>query len=119
MKKPIETYKRFDIVKIPFPFIDGPVKKIRPALILSSAISLDAKISSSIMAMITSLKPKHDFWSSDVIIDHFTEAGLPVASIVRFKIFTLDHRLILGHLGTLSKTDQNLVRKKVREVFVD
>jgi len=33
-------------------------------------------------------------------------AGLPAASKVRFKLFTLDHRLVRGQLGRLSAADQ-------------
>jgi mRNA interferase MazF len=38
-------------------------------------------------------------------------AGLPSPSVVRFKLFTLDHRLVRGRLGTLCEGDASAVRR--------
>lgn len=54
----------------------------------------------------------------DVPISNLTAAGLPVASLVRFKLFTLDHRLIRGVLGHLSDQDAGRVTKSVRKLFI-
>ena len=61
------------------------------------------------MAMITSQgnAPRPlDCPIADLIV-----AGLPAPSLVRFKLFTLDHRLVRGELGTLSENDIARVRK--------
>lgn len=116
--KLLRTYDRFEIVKVPFPFADSPIKKIRPALVLSSAKHFNAKIGCSILAMITSLKPDKALWPTDLVIENFSEAGLPIASIIRFKIFTLDHKLILDRLGTLSAKDQLQAQMKIKEILV-
>lgn len=118
MKEPIKTYDCYEVVKVPFPFTDVKKTKIRPALILSSANRFNAKIGLSIMAMITSIKPRQDLWSADIVIDNLESAGLPAPSIIRFKIFTLDHRLILGRLGSLSGADKNRVRQKLQEILL-
>jgi mRNA interferase MazF len=44
-------------------------------------------------------------------------AGLSAASKVRFKLFTLDHRLVRGELGRLSATDQQVVRAGLTQLF--
>lgn len=118
MKKPTRTYDVYEVVKVPFPFIDSKEKKVRPALILSAAKSFNGKVGASIMAMITSVKPDQNLWAADIVIENLRAAGLPVPSIIRFKIFTLDHRLILGHLGCLGKKDQCSVQQKLKEIFI-
>ncbi|MGZ8237012.1 MAG: hypothetical protein ACXW1Z_15385 [Methylobacter sp.] len=46
------------------------------------------------MTMITSAK--HTAWPLDTPIENLTAAGLPVPSIIRLKLLTLDNRLILA-----------------------
>ena len=48
-------------------------------------------------------------WPLDVPIGDLASAGLPAPSIVRFKLFTLDQRLVrrtLRRLGTLGAEDR-------------
>lgn len=45
-------------------------------------------------------------WPLDVLISDLAGAGLPAASIVRMKLFTLDHRFVLGKLGQLVAADR-------------
>lgn len=117
MSKPTRTYDLYEVVKVPFPFTDSKTTKVRPALILSSAKHFNAKIGLSIMAMITSLKPSQDLWPADLVIENLETTGLPVPSIIRFKMFTLDHRLILDRLGKLSEIDQHRVQQKLKEIL--
>lgn len=117
MNKPIKTYELYDVVKVPFPFSDVKDTKIRPALIISNANHFNAKLGISIMAMITSVKTSQTLWSSDILIEDIQQAGLPAPSLIRFKLFTLDHRLILGHLGCLSNKDHQQVQKKLKEIL--
>ena len=117
MNEPIKTYDAYEIVKVPFPFTDTKTTKVRPALILSSAKSFNSKIGLSMMAMITCIQPDRELWPSDIVIENLQLAGLPVPSIIKFKIFTLDHRLIMGRLGNLSKRDKRHVQDKPKEVF--
>ncbi len=63
------------------------------------------------MAMITS--GSNSAWPLDCAINDLPAAGLPAASKVRFKLFTLDHRLVRGQLGTLSNADQAVVREGI------
>jgi mRNA interferase MazF len=59
------------------------------------------------MAMITSAK--NSDWPLDVDIQDLDMAGLPSASIVRMKLFTLDERLVLRKAGRLGENDRNRV----------
>jgi len=117
MNKPTRTYDLYELVKVPFPFTESTSAKVRPALILSGARHFNAKLGLSIMAMVTSLKLSKYLWPTDVVIEDLDSAGLPIPSIIRFKLFTLDHRLIIDRLGVLSPKDRSHVQEKLREVL--
>ena len=97
------TFRQFEVVKVPFPFTDRTAIKTRPALILSNEKLFNLKVGHSLLAMITSAK--NSVWPLDINIIDLKIAGLPAASIVRMKLFTLDHRLIIDTLGKLSHQD--------------
>jgi mRNA-degrading endonuclease toxin of MazEF toxin-antitoxin module len=110
------TYSRYDVVRVPFPFTDRAAEKNRPALVLSDRNAFNAPAAHSVMAMITSAV--HSRWPLDVSIADLAAAGLPAASLVRFKLFTLDHRLIRGVLGHLSDKDAARVAKAVGKLLL-
>ncbi|HUW50547.1 MAG TPA: type II toxin-antitoxin system PemK/MazF family toxin [Sulfuricella sp.] len=101
------TYKKYDVVTVPFPFTDSAMQKRRPALVLSDHATFNAKIGHSVMAMITS--EKNAPWPLDVKIGDLKQAGLPAPSVVRTKLFTLDHRFVVAKIGVLSNADRLLV----------
>lgn len=96
-------FERFAVVRVPFPFTDRAATKNRPALVLSDAAAFNTPAGHSVMAMITSAANAP--WPLDCQIGDLAAAGLPAPSLVRFKLFTLDHRLMRGQLGRLATTD--------------
>ena len=112
MKKPTASYNVFDVVLVPFPFIDTAEFKQRPALIISSANLFNHDAGAAVMAMITSAT--HTPWPLDIAISDLQDAGLPVQSIIRMKLFTLDERLILKKLGRLNQKDQKVFVKNAK-----
>lgn len=109
------TYKAFDVVVVPFPFTDRAASKRRPALVLSDHDAFGAKVGQSVLAMITSAA--HSDWALDTEISDLKAAGLPAPSIVRMKLFTLDHQLILRKAGSLDPKDRTAVAHSVRRLF--
>ena len=101
------TFERFDVVRVPFPFSDRNTVKHRPALVLSDAGRFNTPAGHSVMAMITSAA--NPAWPLDCPIFDLAAAGLPSPSKVRFKLFTLDHRLVRGALGRLAIADRQSV----------
>jgi len=101
------AYKKYDVVTVPFPFTDSAMQKRRPALVLSDHAAFNEKIGHSVMAMITS--EKNAPWPLDVRIADLSQAGLPAPSVVRMKLFTLDHRFVVAKIGELSNADRLLV----------
>jgi len=98
------TFKAFDVVVVPFPFTDKTTTKRRPALVLSQANSFNKRIAHSVLAMITSAS--NSDWPLDIEIEDIDAAGLPYASIVRMKLFTLDDQLVIRKAGSLNTKDQ-------------
>ena len=102
----------FDVVVVPFPFTDRNATRRRPALVLSSS-AFNQKVQHSVLAMITSAGQSS--WPGDHHIKDLDASGLPTECVIRLKLFTLDHRLVIRKTGTLTAADQ----KKLRLVWKD
>jgi mRNA interferase MazF len=103
------SYSAFDVVRVPFPFTDRNATKNRPALVLSDDAAFNTPAGHSVMAMITSAS--NSPWPLDCPITDLQAAGLPSPSLLRFKLFALDHSLVRGRLGRLAPTDEATVRQ--------
>lgn len=101
------SFERFRVVRVPFPFTDRNATKNRPALVLSDAEAFNAPAGHTVLAMITSVETPD--WPLDCPLHDLDQAGLPVPSKLRFKLFTLDNRLVRGELGRLSAADAKRV----------
>ncbi|MGQ0530445.1 MAG: type II toxin-antitoxin system PemK/MazF family toxin [Panacagrimonas sp.] len=101
------SFERGEIVVVPFPFADRTASKRRPALVLSSKRWFNDPSGHSVMAMITSQREGKSAWPLDMPIQHPATTGLTVPSLVRFKLFTLDHRMVMRKLGHLSGGDDS------------
>ena len=110
------NYEAYDIVAVPFPFTDSARKKRRPALVLSSHKTFNAPSGHSVMAMITSAANAP--WPLDIAITDLAVAGLPAPSVIRMKLFTLDHRFIIAKLGVLSNHDKKIVQRTLKSLLV-
>ena len=102
------TFEPYQVVRVPFPFTDRNATKNRPALVLSDDKRFNDLAGHAVMAMITSVG--NSPWPLDSVIDDSAAAGLPAPSKVRFKLFTLDHRLVRGVLGRLGADDEARIR---------
>lgn len=101
-------FEQFDVVRVPFPFTDRTATKNRPALVLSKSAFNNAA-DHSVLVMITSAINN---WPLDCPIQDIQAAGLPAPSRIRFKLFTLDNRLIRGKIGALSAVDAKAFKKQ-------
>ena len=115
MKGLTVSYKAHDVVVVPFPFTDRTSSKRRPALVLSDMHTFNAQAGHSVLAMITSAG--NASWPLDIEITDLDAAGLTSSSVIRMKLFTLDHQLILRKIGGLSATDGQQVNLTVRKLL--
>jgi mRNA interferase MazF len=93
-----------DIIIVPFPFVDMPVVKRRPAMVLSNT-RFNRSNGQTIAAMITSARLSS--WPTDIHIEHPSPAGLSNASVIRWKLFTLPNDLIVRRAGQLAEDDRS------------
>ena len=98
---------QFDVVTVPFPFVERAKTKKRPAVVLSNREFNRNK--HTILAMITT--KKEPAWPGDSQINDYVDVGLHLPCLVRFKLFTLDNRLLQKRIGHLSKRDSNHIAK--------
>jgi mRNA interferase MazF len=106
----------FAVVRVPFPFTDRAVQRRRPALVISGpAFQRDA--AHVLLAMITTAR--RSSWPLDWQIQDLAPTGLAEACLVRFKLFSLDERLILGQLGHLAASDRRGVRANLDQLIAD
>lgn len=81
-------FETWDVVKVPFPYTDRPVRERRPALVLCAG-DIEKRHGLLWVLMITSAKNRG--WPGDVDISLLEESGLPAASVVRTaKIATIE-----------------------------
>lgn len=112
---PIVTFERFEVVVVPFPFTDSTAARRRPTLVLSDGKAFNTPAGHSVMAMITTAR--NSTWPLDVPIGDIASAGLPAPSIVRLKLFTLDHRFVLRRAGKLAVADARAVAAALRKLW--
>ena len=85
-----QSFDAWDVVKVPFPYTDRPVRQQRPALIVAAG-TLEAEHGLLWVLMITSAENRG--WPTDVAVSDLTMAGLPAPSVVRSaKIATIEAR---------------------------
>ncbi|MDH3597564.1 MAG: type II toxin-antitoxin system PemK/MazF family toxin [Rhodospirillales bacterium] len=111
--KPSATYKRWDVVAVPYPFLEGEEIKRRPALVVSGN-ELNARHGVYWLAMITTAKAGKQL--DDIPLTDHRKAGLPQDCVVRTKrLVTLGDAQISHRLGSITVKDRNAVAGLLRK----
>jgi mRNA interferase MazF len=105
----------WDIALVPFPFMDIPVSKKRPALVISSK-EFNSKNDHSVFAMITTSKASS--WPSDYLLLAPEKSGLKQKCYVRWKTFTLPNDMIVRRMGRLCNVDEKHLKAQAKTIFV-
>lgn len=96
----------YDVIVVPFPFIDEPAAKRRPALVISGE-AWNRASGHVVCAMITAAN--RSAWPLDVTVAELAAAGLDKPCVVRMKLFTLDAALVVRRAGQLGASDRTRV----------
>lgn len=107
--------ERWQTVAVPFPFMERPAVKRRPALVMSR-LAFNKGNNHTVMAMITAAML--DKWPSDHPIKDLAIAGLKHACFIRWKVFTLPNELIVKVLGELGNEDRAAINLAASDNFV-
>ena len=114
MKRRSVNYNQSDVILMLFPFTEKKGKKQRPAVVLSTP-GFNRSHDHSIVAMVTTASMTK--WPSDLALKDTTQAGLHVPCVVRAKLFTIAHDLVIGRVGKLSDGDSAEVRRWTFSLF--
>ena len=108
--------KQKDVVLLPYPFTDLKGKKVRPALIVSNDF-VNNKSKDCIMLPLTSVI-KDEHYSIVINQDDLNSGQLIKPSRIKIdKIFTVEKRLIVMKIGTLSDNTFEKVKAELLNVF--
>ena len=108
------TFEPGDVLKVPFPYAEWPVRERRPALVVSTRGDLEDPGLVWVL-MITS--SSHRRWAGDVLVSDQGTAGLPAPSVVRTaKIATIEAHVALP-LGRLVAADLASVRQELEATW--
>jgi mRNA interferase MazF len=114
MRQLSTIFEQFEIAIVPFPFVDAPRTKPRPALVLSVA-AFNRRNGHTLLAMITTAE--HTRWPSDYAILDLAPTGLRVGCVVRWKLFTLDNRALRRRIGHLGEPDTGGCRATLASIL--
>jgi mRNA interferase MazF len=110
----MQSFEVWDVVKVPFPYTDRPVRERRPALVLAAGALL-SEHGLLWLAMITSAANRG--WPGDVRISDLESAGLPITSIIRVaKIATIEAR-DAEKLGIVAQADRAGIARYLKHVL--
>jgi mRNA interferase MazF len=112
------SYRRGDVVLVPFPFTDLSTSKQRPALVIS-ADALNSTRDDVLVAAITSQVPP-TLASDEFLIPagELTACGLPKPSILRLsKLAALHRQLVVKRIGALPAPTMAQVLANLRQLF--
>lgn len=94
------AFAPWDVIVVPFPYVDRLAERRRPALVISSRRLVPFGL--LWVAMITSAE--NEPWSCDVPVANLDRAGLPSPSVVRpAKIACIEPARVLRRAGMLDK----------------
>lgn len=109
-----ERFEAYDIVIVPFPYVDRLAEKRRPALVVSSPAL--AGFGVLWVAMITSASNAP--WACDVPVADLERAGLPAPSIVRpAKVACIEPGRVVRRAGTLDARNASKVAVHLASFF--
>lgn len=107
------TFKRWDVVTVHFPFLEGTDSKLRPALIVSND-RLYGEHGLYWIAMITTAKS--GMHSKDIPITDHIRVGLRENCVIRVsRLMTVGDDQINRRVGTITPKDRNAVFALLRQ----
>ena len=109
------AFDRWDVVIAPFPFTDSDKRKPRPVLILSNAV-FNVENGHVIAAMITT--GTRTRWPSDHPISDVVPCGLPIPSVVRWKLFTLPLSVVTRRIGALGAGERGVIAARLAGILL-
>ena len=109
-------YKKWDIVLLPFPFTDLTITKKRPGLVISPD---EYNNGQDVLIVFITSQLKTEKRMGDYLIEKWKESKLPLPSMIRIKIATIDKSIVIKKIGKLVKPDTIKFQKELLKFFRD
>jgi mRNA interferase MazF len=111
------TFKRWDVISVPFPYIEGYESKRRPALVISTS-DFHVAHKACFAAMITTARHMQDVRADDIVIDDLAGAGLPQACVIRMsRLYTFEASRDIRRIGTVAPKERRAVAALIKRWF--
>jgi mRNA interferase MazF len=111
------TFRRWDIISVPFPFIEGHATKRRPALVVSTEAFHRAH-RACFGAMITTARHLRDVRPDDIAIEDLGAAGLARPCVIRVaRLSTFEWSDEVRRVGTLHRRERPAVATLLQRWF--
>ena len=108
------SYKRGDIVLVPFPFTDFSTLKQRPALVISSSAFNRTRDDVILLALTSNLESADKGGNYALTDSERKQSGLPIdAVILTGKVMTIDRRLIRKVIGFVAPKTLRMITARV------
>ena len=103
------TFKRWDVVSVPFPFVEGHAAKRRPALVVSTD-AFHRPHRACFGAMITTARHMRDVRPDDIAIEDLGGAGLSRPCVIRVaRLATFEWGDQVRRVGTLHRRERQAI----------
>lgn len=103
-----------DVVAVPFPYVERPVARQRPAVVLATPPSGNRYPLLWVM-MITSAVNRQ--WPGDILIDDLAAAGLPRPCLIRPAKIAVVENLAIERWGRLASSDVSALRRALEKLM--
>lgn len=104
-------FERSDVVLVLFPFSDQSTSKKRPAVIIRS--NRHNEISSDVIISKTRETDDPD----EYVIEDWKKAGLVIPSLMKPAVSTIERKLVIRKLGSLSSRDRDSLERALEGLF--
>jgi mRNA interferase MazF len=103
------TFRRWDVISVPFPFVEGHASKRRPALVISTDAFHHAH-DACFGAMITTARNMRDLRRDDIEVVDLVGAGLPRPCVIRgARLATFEWSEQIRRIGALGAAERRAV----------
>lgn len=117
MMKPSGIFNRWDVVSVPFPFVEGYETKRRPILVVSTD-DFHRAYRACFGAMITTARAMRDVRPDDIVIADLAKTGLPQPCVVRLaRLATFEWTNQVRRIGTVAARERHAVGGLLKRWF--
>jgi mRNA interferase MazF len=111
------TFKRWDVISVPFPFIEGYEAKRRPVLVVSTE-DYHGIYQACFGAMITTARNMQDLWQDDIEIKDLPKAGLRQPCVIRLaRLTTFEASGQVRKIGAIGAQERRTVSGLLKRWF--